>query len=409
MTNKTIIYLGALACLFLTGCQDRDDLAGETDVTLNQIIRIGGISTDGLVAQAAVTRTDPPAVDEETVQRTDAENISWLRTPLEQGLDITYGNYDSDWHRIHERVAVLTLLTENGEIKYSVDGSNKYAEYSFLYRDDQDGHKTDDPAIWYDNGAHFFEGLYVPSEIQYTSNDASDVYDATNGTAKSLTTDQHDDNTTKNTTTPLGNYTLLSRYLSMPSGFTLNATVARIKLPFRHRLARVLAYILIDPDMGSGISIEGYKKDVNGIATTDEDPTNTKIRFCNVKVLAGVKDSYNSVTQHHTYTPQWMQARKVIPHFVGERGSYDDSGKSDPSSLNDDHFIAYYNTQKKEYIYPTDAEWKTINTTFPAITGSETETDNIVGDYERTIYGKVPVYDLIVQPTYTDVNRVIHL
>ena len=128
MTNKTIIYLGALACLFLTGCQDRDDLAGETDVTLNQIIRIGGISTDGLVAQAAVTRTDPPAVDEETVQRTDAENISWLRTPLEQGLDITYGNYDSDWHRIHERVAVLTLLTENGEIKYSVDGSNKYAE-----------------------------------------------------------------------------------------------------------------------------------------------------------------------------------------------------------------------------------------------------------------------------------------
>ena len=377
----------------MTGCQDRDDVAGENDVALDQVIRIGGISTDGLVATATVTRADP--VDEETVLRTDAENISWLVTPLKDGLDITYGNYDSDWHRKNSRVAILKLLTEEGGgIKYSVDGNKQYAEYSFLYRDDTTGAPTDNPAIWYDNGTHFFEGLYVPTKIQYTSDNASAVY-GSGGTAPNLTTDQHDDNTAEGF---LGNYTLLSRYLGMPSGFTLNATVARVKLPFRHRLARVLAYILIDPDMGEGVTIQGY-------TATNEDATTSKIRFCNVKVLAGVKDSYNQTTQHHTYTPQWKEERKAIPHFVGERGSYNDSNNQ---SLDDNHFVAFYDTQKKEYIYPTDATWTTIKNSFPAITGSETEADNIVGNYERTIYGKVPVYDLIVRPTYTELNRVMY-
>lgn len=143
-----ICHLSFSAALFLTGCQDTDELTGNGNVEVENMIHVGGISNDGLVATAAVTRTDP--IDEETVQRTDAENIPWLVTPLEQGLDITYGNYDSDWHRINSRVAILKLLTEEGGgIKYSVDGTKKYAEYSFLYRDDSNGNPTENPAIWY--------------------------------------------------------------------------------------------------------------------------------------------------------------------------------------------------------------------------------------------------------------------
>ena len=404
---KKLIYIGALACLLLTGCQDSDELAGGGNITEDNVIHLGGISTDGLVASAVVTRTDPPAVDEENVQRTDAENISWLVGPLKDGLDITYGKNGNP--RTNERVAILKLLTNesDGSIKYSEDPvtHDKVAEYSFLYRDNENGEPTENPAIWYDNGAHYFEGLYIPTRIKYR-NEAygsdpaqtiTDVY-GTGGSAEDLTTDQHDDNTAE---ANLGNYTLLSRYLGMPSNFTLNATVARIKLPFRHRLARVLAYILIDPDMGEGVTIDGYKKDANGNPTTTEDATTSKIRFCNVNVLGGVKDSYNSTTQHHTYTPQWMHIRKVVPHYVGERGSYDDSQNQ---SLNDQQFISFFDTQKKEYIYPTDAQWATLNgLAYDATTNT---TSN--GDYERTLYGKVPVYDLIVQPTYTSLDRVMY-
>ena len=254
MKNKTIIVICLSSCLALAACRDTsDEMAGNMSVNPEQMIHIGGISADGLTATASMTRADSTPVDEEDVRRTDAENISWLVDPLKSGLDITYGKEGNP--RTNERVAILKLLTvDNGGIKYSVDGDDKYAEYSFLYRHDTNGKPTDEPAIWYDNGAHFFEGLYVPDEIKYTGSDASDVYNATSGKAKSLTTDQHND---ASTGTTLGNYTLLSRYLAMPSGFTLNATVARVKLPFRHRLARVLAYILIDPEMGSDVTIDG--------------------------------------------------------------------------------------------------------------------------------------------------------
>lgn len=396
--------------LFMTGCHDWDDVAGGTAVTSDQVIRIGGVSTDGLAATTAVTRTDPDPVDEETVQRTDAENVSWLVGPLKAGLDITYGNFDSNGSRTNSRVAILKLLTEtNGDIKYSVDGSNRYAQYSFLYRDDTDGSPTDNPAIWHDNGAHFFEGLHIPDRIKYRNEaqgeglpaqTVENVY-GTGGTAVDLITDQHDDGQYVSSENDLGNYTLLSHYLGMPSNFTLNATVARVKLPFRHRLARVLAYILIDPEMGDGVTIDGYMKDAQGETTTDEDATTSRIRFCNVKVLAGVKDSYNASTKHHTYTPQWTQVRKAIPHFVGERGSYDDSQNL---SRNDEHFIAYYDTQKKTYVYPTDAQWTTLN----GLTYDNETNQTSDGTYERTIYGKVPVYDLIVQPTYTALNRVMY-
>ena len=385
-------------------CRDSEDIAGIGDgPETGSVIRVGGISADLMTVSAAATRAGDPgeetSVDEEILPRVDAEEIDWLRTPLFDGLDITYGKASD---RSTSRVAVLKLLQDpenSGSIKYSVDGNSRLAEYSFMYRDDKTGDVTSNPAIWYDNGAHFFEGLYLPNEIKYdgATKTVADVNDET-GTAPLLNIDQHNDATTSGA---LGNYRLLSRYLGMPSGFTLNATVARVKLPFRHRLARVLAYILIDPIMGNDVTIKGYSYTPADGATpaVPDDPTDTEIRFCNVGVLAGVKDIYDADTKHHTYTPQWTETRKAIPHFVGERGSYDDSKNE---SYDDAHFIAYYDTDKKTYIYPTDTEWSDIHQHDGEFV------DDKYSHYERTRYGTVPVYDLIVRPTYSAASRVMY-
>lgn len=369
----------ALCGLLLCACRTEAPVSVAPGIS-GEVIRVGGMSVGEVSATA--TKADEP-IDESTVQRTDAENISWLVGPLKTGLDITYGSVKNEEH-LNSRVAILKLLTtEQGDIKYSEDPLThaKVAEYSFLYRDNTTGDPTDVPAIWYDNGAHFFEGVHVPGSIGQTTDTPS---------IEDLSTDQHSDAET-------GNYTLLERYLAMPAGFTLNATVGRIKLPFHHRLSRVLAYILIDPSIGSDVQIAGYMQDGTSESPV-ENPASTSIRFCNVDVLTGVKDSYDEYTKHHTYTPQWKKVRKAIPHFVGERGSYDDSKNL---SYNDDHFIAYFNTEKHTYVYPTDAEWASVyahNNDF---------VDDLYGIYERTAYGTVPVYDLIVRPTYLTQDAVM--
>ena len=399
MKKRTIIYLSLLAGLLLVACKDTDDATGTggPEAATGSEIRVGGISAQGLVASASLTRDGEGSgstgtvetYDDEKVTKIDGEKVPWLVGPLKKGLDITYGK--SDERTNTSRVAFLQLLSDaNGAIQYS---DENLAEYSFKYRDNTSGNVLDETAHWYGNGQHFFEGLYVPEKIKY--NVSTETPQTIAVVPADLTTDQHDDN---NAESSLGNYTLLSHYLAMPPNTTINATVARIKLPFRHRLARVLAYILIDPSMGGSVTINGYKKDANGAATADEDPSTTDIRFCNVAVLAGVEESTNG--SHHTYTPQWKTVRKAVPHFVGERGSYDDSKNEDK---NPEHFIAYYNTTKKTYIYPTDTEWATVNAmTF----GDDGKTSD--GPYERTIYGKVPVYDLIVRPTYTTTGRVMY-
>ena len=377
MKYRQIIYIG-IASLLLTACKETDELSENGAPTPDNIIHVGGIAADELIAHATTMRD---AVDETTVTKTDAENVEWLRQPLFEGLDITYGKASDRTNT--SRVAQLKLLKDGDNIKYS---DEHLAEYSFLFRDNTTGDVTSNPAIWHDNGAHFFEGLYLPNEIKFAGSDALEVYGAS-GTAPNLTTDQHVDATTGT----LGNYTLLSRYLAMPSNFTLNATVARVKLPFRHRLARVIAYILIDPSMGSDVKLQDYS-----LEDGKDDPSTTKIRFNNVGVLAGVKARHNTSAHHYTYTPQWETARKVVPHFVGERGSFNDKTNT---SLND-NFIAYYDTEKSTYIYPTDANWPTVNALI--------FTNDKSGKYERTVYGKVPVYDLIVQPTYTSLNNVMY-
>lgn len=386
------LYMVALVPLFLTACQDKDDLAGDHEVTPDNVIHVGGVSADELIARVARTRDgDDPVEEEEVVKRTDAEKIPWLVDPLKTGLYISYGDVDVPTDK---KLAFLQLLSDETTqdnpqgIKYSSDElfpDGKVAEYSFTYLEDRTKN-----AQWLDNGGHFFEGQYVPPQILYSGDDVSAV-NGENGSAPNLGSDQHDDSAT-------GNYTLLSRYLAMPVDYTINATVARVKLPFRHRLAHVIAYILIDPDM-AGAKIEGYS-----LTDGKDDPTSSKIKFCNVKVLAGVKDTQSGSL--HTYTPQWTEVRKAIPHFVGERGSYNDSLSV---SLDNDNFISYYDLEKKTYIDPTDAAWQTIKDRAGYFPESElqkvTSTDQ---KYERIKFGKVPVYDLIIQPTYTSLNRVMY-
>lgn len=394
MTRRTTLYTAAALCaLLVASCADDDRIATVPGASApGRPIVVGGVRTTGT---ATVTRAEAGDDLDESVERIDGDKVPWLVGPLEKGLDVTYG-----WSQdpaTTERVAVLKLLKNaDGSIKYVTDTdeatgeTTSLADYSFLYRDETDGHETDLPGLWCGNGAHYFEGIYVPQRIK--ESDANKPAD--------LTTDQHGDKSESADDHDSGNYTLLEHYLAMPPNCQINATVGRIKLPLRHRLARVLAYILIDPLMEGDVTIKGYTKAADG----KEDATTSDIRFCNVGVLSGVKDVYDASKQHHTYIPQWTKVRKAVPHFVGEFGSYSEA-KNEELSTN---FIAYYDAHKKEYIFPTDDHWATAHAlTYEkdAKTGVETSKD---GAYTRTVYGRVPVYDLIVQPTYSELENVMY-
>ena len=246
-----------------------------------------GVETSGLIA----TSEEEPLSVTRAAAAQDAETVSWLVQPLKQGLDITYGKVGDV---STEKVAILKLESD-GE-GYKKDPDSQLAVYSFNYK------STNKKALWYDNGLHYFRGVHVPMRIRYDS-DASEL-------ENDITTDQSDDTDT-GTDNQLGNYILLSHYLAMPANTRISATVERIKLPFRHRLAHVMAYIIIDPSLNT--TIKGYKKDASGNSIDKENPKTSSIKFCNVEVLEGVKGD--------KLTPQWTTVRKVTPHFYGEEAS----------------------------------------------------------------------------------------
>lgn len=341
-----------------TGCSDTESLLPFLPLNDN-IINIGGVDTDEMILESRAASTD-------------AEKVSWLVQPLEAGLDITYGLSGVGSDKSREDVAILKLT----------DATTNPATYTFNYRRDPTKY-----AIWYNNGFHYFQGVHVPERIRYTTN-VSEI----DAKAPELKLDQHDD-TADGTDEQLGNYTLLSHYLGMPANYKLTATIERIKLPFRHRLARVVAFVLIDPELNT--TLKGYKKDAAGNPTDTEDPVTTSLRFCNVKVLQGVKDEVDPVTEHHTLTPYWGEGRvrKVIPHFDGERGSY--SYKTQ-TQLDEDFKMYTKSGNKTEEIYPTSSTWKA--------THDAAEHDG----YKEINYGKVPVYDIIVRPTYTSWENVMY-
>lgn len=399
---------------FLSGCVERESIIDDITGNESDIIHIGGIE-NATVETSLGGFTSRADGDNTPV---DAETVEWLLGPLFGGLDITYGAQDKPETKA---VAILKLLKKDenaGEtkenIKYSKyseysNDTEKIAEYSFKYLG------TNNDAIWYDNGEHFFQGVFVPEKLRFKSDattpeTATTVNDPTSGKAPNLKYDQSKDGNNDN-------YTLLARYLGMPADAMLHATVGRIKLPFRHRLARVKAYVLIDPTMGSAVTINGYKKDADGKDVATEDATTSDIRFCNVDVLSAVEERASSTSGHAELTPRWEKARKVIPHFVEECGS-----KNSLDEVKDEDFLMFYNTELKTYIFPSDdedwltakKEWDNAYTTALG-TGTSDEEKRKAADaadknsgYKRTNYGKVPVYDLIVRPTYKSEDMVMY-
>lgn len=406
----------SISAALMISCSDNEMLGSDNAVAQQgDVINVGGIDTgDEMTTSAVVTRAD----GDTPVDSTGAEKQTWLIQPLKQGLDITYGLIADNDADKQERVAILKLLggTINDDTYETSDEG--YAKYSFNYRGN-DGNETADPAIWYNNGAHYFEGVHVPNRLRYVNDvneleqDSRDINNETVKGTKNLTTDQHD-GTEVGTNDQLGNYTLLTHYLGMPANTRIAATVSRIKLPFQHRLSRVIVYVLIDPALGSNVKINGYKKDSEGNDTATEDPTTSDIRFCNVEVLSGVHDVYDSEKKLHTLTPQWTKARKVIPHFYAEDGTWSSDGKE----LNS-NFLMYTEISTKKNIFGTSKEWsdahktytdkyKAARTTHPDWTELQLAEAAEASGYRQTNFGKAPMYDVIVRPTYTNKDNIMY-
>ena len=333
----------SVMALALSGCSETLPVDNEQPANSNYIEV--GVETSGLIA----TSEEEPLSDTRAAAAQDAETVSWLVQPLKQGLDITYGKVGDESTK---NVAILKLESNGTEDGYKKDPDSQLAVYSFNYK------STNTKALWYDNGLHYFRGVHVPTRIRYDS-DASEL-------ENDITTDQSDDTDT-GTDNQLGNYILLSHYLGMPANTRISATVERIKLPFRHRLAHVMAYIIIDPSLNT--TIKGYKKDASGNSIENEDPKTSSIKFCNVEVLAGVKGE--------NLTPQWKQVRKVTPHFSGEETS----------------LVVY--KSGKETVYPKSSKYESIKAAGGA-------------GYTAETYTNVPIYDLIVRPTYTSTSTVMY-
>ena len=394
-----LIWTSAVLTL-LPSCTE-DSVWAFGDEGVGSPIEIGVDAADMLIAEEAAPQSRAAG---ETMP---AEQVAWLIQPLKKGLDITYGKVGKP---ATKREAILKLQggTSNDDI-YDTNPNSGYAVYTFTYRA-ADGTETTEKARWMDNGAHYFEGVLVPNRIRYTNVVTELEQDRTlvNGSnttvtkVEHLTTNQSGD-VSVGDDGALGNYTLLSHYLGMPANTHISATVSRIILPFRHRLAHVLAYILIDPTLET--TIKGYAKsvEIDGVVQGD-DPNSSSIRFCNVDVLAGVKDVYDGATQLHTLTPTWAEkVRKVVPHFYGEESQ----------------IVAYIG--KKESFYPKSQGYSAINAIYlnaynKAISGGKSEVDAVaagnkaVADkgYERMVFSEVPIYDLIVRPTYTSYDNVMY-
>ena len=367
-----LFYIFALAALASACADDMLHDGGTSADDGSNAIRVGTLTTSADELSAVESRAGNLA----SGTKANAEDLEWLREPLFTGFTIIY-NKSTD--TANERMALLKLKkNEDGTVKYVEEGyqgtTYKVADYSFLKIDPATGTQTSETAKWFGNGEHTFRGVFAPENI-ISDSELTDIV-----------TDQHN-----------SNYTLLERYSSMPANCKISATVERIKLPFHHRLARVLAYILIDPEMGSGITLNGYKKDAEGNTQAEEDATTTDFRFENVKVLSNVKKEYNDTKKRFTYTPQWTTARKVIPHFIGELGSYNTTG-----DLLDADFIMYQNKATKEFITSnTEALWKAAESDYDTKRAE-------ASDYVKINYGKVPVYDLIVRPTYSYAQNIMY-
>lgn len=412
--RKHFLHIYIIALAILSSCQEQVD--EDTPIISNNIIRVGGALAEGQTISIVQTRAD------ENVARQRAEDVPWMKGAVLNGLDITYSNITTDGthNRDNEQVAILKWKGTKNEITGRGD-------YSFQYK----GTTTD--AVWYDNGPHYFEGEFVPEELRDGNGNTMGITD--------LTTDQHDEtNQTYNdqgvASGEIGNYTLLSHYLGMPPNWTTSATVDQILLPFKHRLARVIVYILIDekllvenPNKESTdrlipATLNGYKLDVDRLKTGETDiepnrspkldnPMTTDLRFANVWVLDKVEETPIQIHDKTTsaLTPVWKQARRVIPHFVDEIHSsvnfrYEPSVKETEADKYKTEaakgYIVYMNKRDETKIHPGDDEWLTAHKTYV----DASDKDRCA--YAQQVYTHVPVYDMIVRPTYTSPDSVMY-
>lgn len=236
-----------------------------------------------------------------SVTRAESTMPQWLQEGLAGGMNVLYFK--------GEKKQLAILKYDNGS-------------YSFMTDEE-----TPKPCEWLDNGNHVFEGVYAPAGL-FNSESAK-------------------------------NYVDLTHYTAIPPSKKIAATIDRITIPLQHRLARVVAYVLIDNSMknynGDKTKLMGYDKD-------NYNAENTKLRFGNVYVLDYVD------SQGH---PIWKKEKKAIPNYIGEET------------------IKVYKDKSGKLIFPIDTEWETANS------------DNN-NNYTFTEYVSAPYYDIIVRPTYTD-------
>lgn len=274
----------ALGFMLLTACNSQDEVSSEDD---SNIIHVGGVSTSDMVTTAVATRADVAI-----------QTPNWLKNSLSaKGMTIYYYQ-DAD----AKQEAKLKLAND----LYSLTNSN------------------DKHAKWLGNGAHFFEGVFIPEDLE--------------------------DSRTRS-------YDALSQYTAVPPFTKIAATVGRITIPLQHRLARVVAYVLIDKTMNA--TLKGFDTENNDNNNYVE---NTMLRFCNVKTLDHVENG----------KPVWKKERKAIPHYLGQ-----------------EEVTLYQENKTGKLIFPIDENY-------------EDAKNDTQGRYTSLNYGKCPYYDLIVRPTYTE-------
>lgn len=387
--KKNLFNILLILCTLLMGCKDSltEDLLGGTE---SRTIRVGGVVSDDIIT--IQTRAG------EVTDTVHAETVDWLKGALLKGLDITYSNLDANGNHVtnNQHVAILKWLG-------TIHETSKRGDYTFKYKVGRGD------AEWYDNGPHYFEGQYVPEEIRTTTETI---------TATNLITDQHDDAdhtydaTSGAASGSIGNYTLLSHYVGMPPKWTTSATVDQVLLPFKHRLARVIAYILIDPDLKdkTGLApakLKGYEKDANG----KDDPSTTELRFANVQVLEKVQEvaASDGSDAAASLTPQWTMARRVIPHFEAELTQSvnnkqelavpDDATDAEKTAAKSG-FIVYKRNRDEKLFHPREDGWYEAHKDYVK--------NGPKSAYTQKMYLSVPVYDVIVRPTYKTTDDVMY-
>ena len=294
----------------MAGCSDVERMAS---IDESGIIRVGGVSTGTMVTKAAATPVT-----------TAAESLPWLKEGLAAGMDITYLT------KTESRKARLKLEVDGqGEAMKSEGGVTVYSLKSY---DDQDN-LTDVPAKWLGNGAHTFRGVYIPQGLKQQK--------------------AHQD------------YTDLLHYTAVPPKADIQATVGLITIPLQHRLARVVAYVLIDGSMSA--ILKGYD-------AQNYDADATMLRFCNVKTL-----DYVSADGH----PVWKEERKAVPHYLGE-----------------ETVRLYKSKSTGKLIFPVDDEWEAADADYAS--------KGAASGYTCTDYGMAPCYDIIVRPTYSKDEKAMY-